>query len=72
MKTVANCLNLGEAQHFKTVLDAAGIPSFIPDELSAGIAPHHFYTSSSGVRLQVADENADEAEGIIKDLRERS
>ena len=72
MKTVANCLNLGEAQHFKTVLDAAGIPSFIPDELSAGIAPHHFYTSSSGVRLQVADENADEAEGLIKDLRERS
>ena len=69
MKTVANCLNLGEAQHFKTVLEAAGIPSFIPDEMSAGIAPHLFYTSGSGVRLQVADENADEAQEIIRDIQ---
>ena len=71
MKTVANCLNLGEAQHFKTVLDAAGIPSFIPDEMTASIAPHHFFTSTSGVRLQVADENAEEAEKIIETLREK-
>jgi hypothetical protein len=47
MKTVANCTNLGDAQHFKMVLDASGIPAFIPDELSAGVAPHHFFASSS-------------------------
>lgn len=71
MKTVANCTNLGQAQHYQMVLDASGIPSFIPDELSAGIAPHHFFSSSSGVRVQVADENADEAERIIEDLRQK-
>lgn len=71
MKTVTNCTTLGEAQHFKMILEATGIPSFIPDEMSAGIAPHHFFSSSSGVRLQVADEHADEAETIIQELRQK-
>jgi len=65
MTTIANCLNLDEAQSFKMILDSAGIPSFIPDEASAGVAPHHFLTSS-GVRLQVADENVEEAKSIIE------
>ena len=65
MKTIANCINLDEAQSFKMMLDSAGIPSFLPDEASAGIAPHLFMTSS-GVRVQVADENAEEAKSIIQ------
>ena len=68
MITIANCHNLGEAQQFKMILDSVGIPSFIPDEASAGIAPHHFLTDS-GVRLQVANENAEEAKNILDDVR---
>ena len=68
MKTVANCANLGEAQTLKMILESEGVESFIPDELTASIAPHHFFTSS-GVRLQVADEKADEAVTIIEDVR---
>ncbi|MDB6109285.1 MAG: hypothetical protein JWR69_1035, partial [Pedosphaera sp.] len=41
-------------------LEAAGIPAFIPDELSAGIAPYLFFTAS-GVRVQVADQDVEEA-----------
>ncbi|HEX7860127.1 MAG TPA: DUF2007 domain-containing protein [Verrucomicrobiae bacterium] len=66
MKTVANCSNLFEAQRLKTLLDSSGIPSFIPDETMASIAPHHFY-SPSGVRLQVADEHESEAKKLISE-----
>jgi hypothetical protein len=63
MVTVARCQNLFEADRLKMVLENAGIPAFIPDELTAGIAPQHFLT---GVRLQVAEENAEEAGKIIE------
>ena len=50
------------------LLESQGLPAFIPDENSAMIAPHHFLTES-GVRLQVADEHALEAQRIIADER---
>ena len=64
MTTIANCLNLDEALGLKALLDSAGIPSFIPDENAASIAPHHFMTQA-GVRLQVAEEQAEEARQLI-------
>lgn len=64
MITIANCLNLSQALSLKMRLEAAGIPAFIPDEMSAGIAPYLFFTTS-GVRVQVAEENAEEAKEII-------
>jgi hypothetical protein len=66
MKTVANCNDLFEAQRLKSLLEASGIPAMIPDEITAGVAPHHFLTMS-GVRLQVADENEAEAKRIISE-----
>jgi hypothetical protein len=69
MKTIANCSNLTEALQLKMVLEAHDIPSFIPDEMMAGVAPHHFLTSS-GVRLQVSDEDAEEAEKIVAEARQ--
>jgi hypothetical protein len=65
MTTIANCMDLTSAQRLKIALEAAGIPSFIPDEFSAGIAPYHFI-SPSGVRLQVAEEHVEEAKEILR------
>ena len=64
MITVANCFDLNEALRLKMHLDSAGIAVFIPDEFSAGAAPHHFLTGS-GVRLQVAEAQAEEARQVI-------
>lgn len=67
--TVANCFDLLEAQQFQMVLEVCNIPSFIPDENTAGVAPYQFMTTS-GVRLQVAEEHAEEAKRIIDQERE--
>ncbi len=68
MITIAQCLNLGEAQQLKTRLEAEGISAFIPDEMSAGVAPHHFLTTS-GVRLQVDEKDAEAARELISDVK---
>lgn len=71
MTTVANCFDLNEALRLKMALEASGIPAFIPDEMTASVAPHHFLTSA-GVRLQVPAEHAEEAQRIIAEERQRS
>ena len=68
MTTITNCFDLNEALRLKMVLESVGIPSFIPDETTAGVAPFHFLTNS-GVRLQVEDEHAEEARNVIKQER---
>jgi Putative prokaryotic signal transducing protein len=69
MITIAECYDIQEAQHFRIALSAAGIDSFIPDEFTAQNAPWQFLGSSSGVRLQVADEDAARAQHIIQEAR---
>ena len=69
MTTVAECYDIQEAQRLQIALDAADIPSFIPDEFTAQNAPWQFLGSSGGVRLQVADEHAVEARRIIEEAR---
>ena len=71
MKTIAHCLDLNEALRLKMELAAAGIPSFIPDEVSASLVPPLFL-GSSGVRVQVAEEHVEAAEQVIKEGREPS
>jgi hypothetical protein len=70
MTTVAECYDIQEAQHFQIALSAAGIESFIPDEFTAQNAPWQFVGTSSGVRLQVADEDAARARQIIQEARD--
>jgi putative signal transducing protein len=70
MTTVAECYDIQEAQRFQIALGAAGITSFIPDEFTAQNAPWQFVGSSSGVRLQVADEDATQARQIIAQARD--
>jgi hypothetical protein len=69
MITVAECYDIREAQRLQMALDAEEIPSFIPDEFTAQNAPWQFIGSSSGVRLQVADEHAAKARQIIEQAR---
>ena len=71
MTTVANCYDVQEALRLQMVLQAAGIPSVIPDEATAQNAPYLFVGSGAGVRLQVAEEHSSEARRIISDAREQ-
>jgi hypothetical protein len=64
MITIAKCRNLDEALGLRSLLEASGIPAFIPDENTASVLPHHL-TARSGVRLQVPDEKAEEAKQIL-------
>ncbi len=67
MVTVVKCLDMQVAMRHKMSLDAAGIASFIPDEHSATVTPYAFFTDS-GVRLQVAEEDLEEARQVLKDF----
>ncbi len=69
MITVAQCFDVQQAQRLQMALQAADIPSFIPDEFTAQNAPWYFIGSGSGVRLQVAEEHAAEARQIIAEAR---
>ena len=65
MKTVANLITLQEAQNLKLLLGSAGIDAFIPDEMSAGVAPHLFL-SKTGIRLQVHESDVEIATELIR------
>ncbi|MEM6884322.1 MAG: DUF2007 domain-containing protein [Verrucomicrobiota bacterium] len=67
MVTVKKCFDIQEALRHKMSLDAAGIPSFIPDEHSATTIPYSFF-DNHGVRLQVAEENFETAREVLKDF----
>lgn len=62
MITVATCSNPAEAMLLKSLLEANDIPAFVPDELTAQTAPNF---SGSGLHLQVADEDAEDAKRIL-------
>jgi len=49
----------------KLALGAAGIDAFIPDEMSASVAPM-FFVNKPGVRLQVAEEDEEAAKEILE------
>ena len=63
MTTVITCSNLAEAQLLKTLLDGAGIPAFLPEELTANAAPQLVF--GSGIRVQGEDEDVDDARGVL-------
>jgi hypothetical protein len=69
MTTIANCFDVNEALRLKMKLESAGISSFIPDEITAAVAPYQFFTSS-GVRLQVADQDAVVARRLIAEEKQ--
>ena len=70
MITVANCFDFNEANHLRMVLESSGIPVFIPDEMTASMALHWFLTS--GIRVQVAEQDAVEARKILEEEKRGS
>ena len=65
MKTIAHFGTLMEAELLKLKLASFGIDAFIPDELTAGVAPHIFATRS-GIRLQVAEKDVESATAAMQ------
>ena len=66
MKTVANLGTLQQAQELKLLLGAVGIDSFIPDEISAGLAPFEFM-NKVGIRLMVGEADEEDAKRVIEE-----
>ena len=67
MVTAARYGDVNEALRLKMALEARGIKAFVPDELTATNAPYRFLTDPSGVRVQVAEEDAETARQVISD-----
>jgi len=65
MITVTTCSNLAEAQLLKALLDDAGLPAFLPDELTANSAPQLVF--GAGIRVQVEEKDAAEARRVLDD-----
>ena len=66
MKTVGRYATLEQAMTAKLALGAANIEAFIPDEMSAGVAPM-FFVNKTGIRLQVSEADEEEAKAILDD-----
>ncbi len=67
MTTVTTCSNPAEAMLLKSLLEANGIPAFVPDELSAQTAPNY---AGSGLHLQVADEQVEAARQLLAEAQQ--
>ncbi len=67
MQTIATLNELAHAQILKSALEDAGIPAFIPDELTAQNAPPYLW-ASGGVRLQVPEAHIEAATELIAAL----
>ncbi len=62
--TVFRSFSPAEAQLIWSRLDAAGIPATVMDELSS-LSIEGYAMAAGGVRVQVADDRADEARALI-------
>ena len=62
--TVATFDNLVEAHMARNCLEAAGLKSFLMDEETVGMA-WHLSNALGGVKLQVGEEDADEALAVL-------
>ena len=67
MITVATCNHPMHAQLIKSVLEDSGIPTLIPNELSAQTMPH-LILAMGGIRVQVPEEHETAARQIIAEL----
>ncbi|HUF18373.1 MAG TPA: DUF2007 domain-containing protein [Thermoanaerobaculia bacterium] len=64
METIANFPDLASAQLARSLLEAEGIPTSVPDEHLAGI-DWRLGTAIQGIRLQVPSDRADEARQLL-------
>ena len=67
MVTVAEYPSVDQALLIKSMLEGNGITAFVPDEMMAQNAPHVLY-AGTGVRVQVAEEDAESALALINSI----
>jgi hypothetical protein len=68
MVTVRRYIELTQAELDKSLLEAEGIPAFIPDENSSAIG--YAVLGLGGIRLQVSDEDTDRAQQVLGEEKE--
>lgn len=68
MKTVIRCSTAQQAYRAQMLLDSVGIQSFIPDEMIMFVDPPALF-GGSGIRVQVADEEAENAAAVLADFQ---
>ncbi len=61
MTTIRTCSELEQAEVIKSVLAGSGVTAFLPEENSA-----LWSNAIGGIRVQVADEDAQRAEEILQ------
>jgi len=67
MVTIRVCYQLPEAQLLQSALAGSGIDSFLPDEFT--VQNDWLWTNAiGGIRLQVADVDADRADEVLRQL----
>lgn len=64
METIAAVAEIAEAQLIRSVLEGHGIQAEIPDEQTAGVAPHYIW-ASGGITVKVAEKDVVEAKAIL-------
>ena len=64
MTTITHCSSVSEAMLTKSLLEGSGIRAWVPDEMTAQLAPQLLF-AGSGVRVQVEDEDAEKARSVL-------
>jgi hypothetical protein len=63
MTTIIHCSSVSEAMLKRSLLEGSGIRAWVPDELTSEVQP--YLCAGLGVRVQVEDEDADEARRVL-------
>ncbi len=69
MTTVVTCSNPAEAMLLKSLLEANGVPAYVPEELTAQSAVDF---AGSGIRVRVDDENIETAKRLLAEAEAAS
>lgn len=70
MKTIARFHKNEEAHLFRSFLESEGIPAHLLDEAISQVC-WHYSAATGGVRVSVAEEDAERAEGLYGEYQER-
>ena len=68
MVAIFHTPNVAEAQQIASMLRANGVETFIPDDVTSNIAPHHLLLTG-GIAIQVAEADEVRARDLIKHVQ---